>query len=150
MPTVVGANVIERDGEVLVVQEGKAGVGGQWNLPSGRMEAGETPVACARREAREEVGLEVTPDAVVGVYLDRSPVVEGDVLVFAFRSLLEGGSPRVPEGDSVVDCAWVAPGDLDDLDVREAYVLHAVADFLDGRSCDAGLITDLTGGEPQG
>lgn len=149
MPTVVGANVIERGGAILVVQEGKAEVDGQWNLPSGRMEAGETPVACARREAREEIGLEVTPDALVGVYLDRSPVVEGDVLVFVFHSLLEGGSPRVPEGDSVVDCAWVTPENLDDLDVREAYVIRAVADFLDGQACDAGLITDLAGREPR-
>lgn len=144
MTTVVGANVIERDGRVLLVQEGKAGVEGEWNLPSGRLEPGETPVACARREAREEVGLDVTPTALVGVYLDRSAVVEGDVLVCAFRSSAEPGTPAASPGDSVVDVAWAAPRELASLDVREAYVRRAVADHRAGRAGDVDLVADLT------
>lgn len=143
MTTVVGATVIERDGRVLVVREGKAGVAGRWNLPSGRMEPGETPLACARREAREEVGLEVTPTALVGIYRDRSPVVEGDVLVFAFHASAVEGSPRVPADDSVVEFAWVDPGELEALDLREAYVARAVADAREGRWCDPDLVVDL-------
>lgn len=147
MATVVGANVIERDGRIILVKEGKPGVDGQWNLPAGRTEAGETPADCARREAREEVGLEVIPDAIVGIYLDRSSVVGDDVLVFAFRSSIEDGSVRVRERDSVLDYAWVVPDRLHELDLREAYVARAVSDFDDGEWCDARVIVNLTGGE---
>lgn len=49
---------------------------GQWALPGGRMEAGETPVQAALREAHEEINLELSPDAVLG-HLDDYPTRSG-------------------------------------------------------------------------
>jgi len=43
--------------------------GGQWALPGGRIEPGETAAAAAFRELREEVGLEVGPENLLG-FLD--------------------------------------------------------------------------------
>ncbi len=43
--------------------------GGQWALPGGRVEPGETAAAAVFRELREEVGLEVGPSNLLG-YLD--------------------------------------------------------------------------------
>jgi len=40
--------------------------GGQWALPGGRIESGETAAAAAFRELREEVGLEVGPENLLG------------------------------------------------------------------------------------
>jgi 8-oxo-dGTP pyrophosphatase MutT (NUDIX family) len=39
---------------------------GQWALPGGRIDAGETPQNAARREIQEEVGLDVSPSAALG------------------------------------------------------------------------------------
>lgn len=39
---------------------------GQWALPGGRLEAGETAAEAARREIEEEVGLQVPADAILG------------------------------------------------------------------------------------
>lgn len=143
MTTVIGANVIDREGRILLVQEGKPGVAGQWNLPAGRLDEGETPMACARREAREEAGIDARPTTLVGIYCDRSPAVDGDVLVFAFHSQAGSDAPRVPSDDSVVDVAWVRPGDLDSRELREPYVARAVGDYAAGRGCDVERVVDL-------
>jgi 8-oxo-dGTP pyrophosphatase MutT (NUDIX family) len=50
--------------------------GGQWSLPGGRLDAGETPQACARRELHEELGLELGDDSVLGL-LDDYPTRSG-------------------------------------------------------------------------
>jgi 8-oxo-dGTP pyrophosphatase MutT (NUDIX family) len=48
----------------------------QWALPGGRCDAGEAPVAGALRELHEELGLELTPDDVLG-QLDDYPTRSG-------------------------------------------------------------------------
>jgi 8-oxo-dGTP pyrophosphatase MutT (NUDIX family) len=50
--------------------------GGQWALPGGRLDPGETPAAGALRELREEVGLALEAGAVLGL-LDDYPTRSG-------------------------------------------------------------------------
>lgn len=53
----------------LVITRRAAGLrrhGGQWALPGGRLDAGETPVEAARRELAEEVGIVLDDTAVCG------------------------------------------------------------------------------------
>lgn len=54
----VGA-VVWRDGRVLLIRRGKPPRAGQWSLPGGAQELGETVLEAARREVREETGLEL-------------------------------------------------------------------------------------------
>ncbi len=59
---------------------------GQWALPGGRMDEGETPEQTALRELHEEVGLELAPGAVLGRlddYATRSGYVITPVVVWA-------------------------------------------------------------------
>jgi 8-oxo-dGTP pyrophosphatase MutT (NUDIX family) len=49
---------------------------GQFALPGGRVEAGESAVDAALREAREEIGLELAPEAILG-WLDDYPTRSG-------------------------------------------------------------------------
>jgi 8-oxo-dGTP diphosphatase len=65
----VGA-VIVQDGQVLLVKRKYEPLAGQWSLPGGAVEVGETLEACLVREMREETGLDVSVGPVIEV-LDR-------------------------------------------------------------------------------
>ncbi len=52
---------------------------GQWALPGGRLDPGETPIDAALRELEEELGLRLRPDAVVG-WLDDYATRSGFVI----------------------------------------------------------------------
>ncbi|WP_409332909.1 NUDIX hydrolase [Trujillonella humicola] len=59
---------------------------GQWALPGGRLDTGETPVEGALRELDEEVGLALPPSAVLGLlddYVTRSGYVMTPVVCWA-------------------------------------------------------------------
>ncbi len=65
---------------------------GQWALPGGRMDPGETPSQTALRETKEEVGLGLPADSVIGLlddYPTRSGFVITPVVVWA------GSNPRL-------------------------------------------------------
>ena len=86
--------------------EGLRSHAGQWALPGGRIEPGETPEAAALRELAEEVGLELTPQAVLGRlddYATRSGYLITPIVVWggAARALRPdpaevAGTHRVP------------------------------------------------------
>ncbi len=66
----VGAVILAEDGRVVLVKRGHDPLKGQWSLPGGALELGETLVAGTAREVLEETGLVVDVGPVVEV-LDR-------------------------------------------------------------------------------
>ncbi len=63
----VGAIIID-DGRVLLVKRGHPPLAGEWSIPGGVLEVGETLREAAIREAREETCLTVEPADLLGVY----------------------------------------------------------------------------------
>ena len=63
----VGA-VIVQDGRVVLVRRGHEPLAGQWSLPGGGVELGETLEEAVVREMREETGLEVDVGPVIEVF----------------------------------------------------------------------------------
>jgi 8-oxo-dGTP diphosphatase len=63
----VGAVIID-DGRVLLVKRGHPPLAGEWSIPGGVLELGETLREAAVREAREETCLTVEPAELLGVY----------------------------------------------------------------------------------
>lgn len=60
VPTfVVVGGVIEKDGKYLLVQEAGEDIYGKWNIPAGRLDLSEAITEGAKREIREESGLDV-------------------------------------------------------------------------------------------
>ena len=63
----VGA-VIVHDNRVLLIRRGQPPLLGEWSLPGGVLECGETLRQATIREAREETGLAVEVGEMLGVY----------------------------------------------------------------------------------
>jgi 8-oxo-dGTP diphosphatase len=63
----VGAIIIEQD-RVVLVKRGQAPLQGEWSIPGGVLEVGETLRQAAVREVLEETGLRVEVDELLGVY----------------------------------------------------------------------------------
>jgi 8-oxo-dGTP diphosphatase len=75
----VGA-VIVAEGRVVLVKRAHLPMLGEWSIPGGAVELGETVREAVIREAREETGLNVEPVALVGVFDRVVPDENGSVL----------------------------------------------------------------------
>jgi 8-oxo-dGTP pyrophosphatase MutT (NUDIX family) len=66
-----GVLAVDGQGRVLLQRRRDTG---QWAIPMGKMEFGETPSQCAIRETQEETGVLVEVTGLLGVYSDPDPV----------------------------------------------------------------------------
>jgi 8-oxo-dGTP diphosphatase len=63
----VGAIIVD-EGRVVLVKRAHLPMLGEWSIPGGAVELGETVREAVIREAREETGLDVEPMALLGVF----------------------------------------------------------------------------------
>jgi 8-oxo-dGTP diphosphatase len=113
----VGAFALVTDGPRLLLVKQNYGQR-LWALPGGLSEPGEQLADTARREVREETGLDVEIGDLVAV-ADRGFIV---LFVFAARRDSHGGGDPVPQDDEIDALGWFTAGDLDGL-ADNAYAL---------------------------
>ena len=114
----VGA-VIVQDGQVLLVKRKYEPLAGQWSLPGGAVEIGETLESCLVREMVEETGLEVSVGPVIEVFDritrdDEGRVMYHFVLVDYLCWPIAG---ELSAGSDVADARFVDPTELDRYDL---------------------------------
>jgi 8-oxo-dGTP diphosphatase len=83
--------VIPADGGVVLIRRGTEPFEGQWALPGGFVEVGETVEEAAAREAAEETGLAVEVARLVGVYSEPERDPRGHNVSVAFLARVLGG-----------------------------------------------------------
>lgn len=98
--------VIELDGGIVLVRRKNEPVG--WALPGGFMDPGETIAAAARREAREETGLDVELVELLGVYSDPRRDPRG---IFTISTVFVARARGAPVGGDDAAQAQVFPLD---------------------------------------
>jgi 8-oxo-dGTP diphosphatase len=92
--------ITNEQGEVLVVKS--IDRPDTWELPGGQVEAGETLEEAAKREIREESGIEAELTAVTGVYHN----VSSGIVAIGFRGVATGGL-LAPSIDETSDAMFV-------------------------------------------
>lgn len=116
----VGA-VVWRAGKVLLVKRGKPPRLGQWSLPGGAQELGETVEDAARREVREETGLELEAVSLLTVVdlveRDETGRVRYHYTLVDLEAEAAPGEP-VAGGDAAA-VSWFAPDELEALQLWE-------------------------------
>jgi 8-oxo-dGTP diphosphatase len=114
----VGA-VIVKDNRVLLIRRGQAPLLGEWSLPGGVLECGETLREATIREAREETGLEVETGELLGVYERVIRSEDGRVryhyVLIDFLCRAVAGALSV--GSDAADVRWFESAELDGLNL---------------------------------
>ncbi len=130
-PRVTVASIVECDGRFLLVEER---IHGELllNQPAGHLEAGESLVDAAVREAFEETGWEVRPIGVVGIYQWCSPRSGDQYLRVAFRAEAVRHDATATLDHGIVRALWLAPREIDGLThrPRSPMVLRNIEDAL--------------------
>ena len=103
--------LIDKNQRILLVKRSVEPKKGQWCLPGGFIELGESPQYGALRELREETGLDGEIDVLLGVRTTPSLQYQS-VLMIGFRVMNFWGTPVPGDDAQQVDTAW--PEDLGD------------------------------------
>lgn len=130
-PEVAVGAVVVHNGALLLIRRRNPPEAGRWSVPGGRVRFGEPIWEAVVREVREETGIEVTAERLLG-WVERigdrelesgSPGHHFVILDFAATPL--EADPAPCPGDDASDAAWVPLADLAEVDL-----VDGLADFL--------------------
>lgn len=105
----VGAVVLHED-KVLLVLRGQPPALGQWAIPGGKVELGETLTAAVEREVLEETGLRVRAGEVVfsfdAIHRDAAGRVQYHYVILDLLAIAEDPGQPLRPADDVRDARW--------------------------------------------
>ncbi len=112
----VACAIIELGGKVLCTQRSESmSLPLKWEFPGGKINDGESPQECLKRELAEELGIEVTIGAPLTVSTHHYPAFS--VTLYPFICKIASGEIVLHEHAAM---AWVSPEELHKLDWAEA------------------------------
>lgn len=133
---VPSANVVVTNdaGEILMIRRTD---NGNWAVPGGAMDPGESLPDCGVRETREETGIDCEITGLVGIYTDPKHVIlytsNGEArqeFSAVFTARYVGGEPTTSSESREVH--WVKPDDVDTLTMDRSMRLR-ISHYLEQR-----------------
>ncbi len=139
-PFVVVGAIIEKDNKFLLVQEGRVEAG-KWNQPAGWLDLKEGIIEGAKREIKEETGLDIKFIGLLGVYnlikpIDKKYVKQGFVHAVKFIFAAKPLSNDIKfDPDELLNVKWFAIEEIKDLGdkLRDADIINEIDDYLAGK-----------------
>lgn len=117
-PVLAASAACFRDGRLLLVR--RANPPHLWTLPGGRIEMGEAAADAARRELREETGVEADIAGFAGyreMMLHESGTLRSHFVILAFAARWRAGEARV--GTELREAEWIEPDALSKFETTE-------------------------------
>ena len=121
-PVVGVGGVVIREGRALLIKRGSAPLEGQWSIPGGTLELGESLQEGVRRELLEETGIEVRVLELIEVFdrifRDASGKIQYHFVIVDYLCALVSGEACA--ASDVTDTAWVSEANLSNYRLTEA------------------------------
>jgi len=117
---IVGVGVVVwHDERVLLIKRGKPPRAGHWSLPGGAQQLGETLAEAAKREVREETGIDIELGDIIAtldmIDRDQTGRVRHHYTLVDF--VAEGLEAKLQAGDDALDARWFSRDEIDQLDL---------------------------------
>jgi 8-oxo-dGTP pyrophosphatase MutT (NUDIX family) len=124
-PGAAAVVAVDSSRRVCLVRQYRHGVADfLWEIPAGKLDAGEPPEICAIRELREETGVTARRFSSLGLYLP-APGIFTEVIHLYLARDLEIGPPD-PDADEELELKW--------LPLEEAIALVLEGEWNDGKT----------------
>ncbi len=122
---VIASAIIIQDGKLLLVQESHPDFYKKWNFPGGRVDEGEDFETAAKREAKEEAGVDVE----VGRELLLMHTESAKPVIHAYEAHIVGGEPH-GDNSEILDARWFPLEEVMSQDLRSPEYVQAVLSAL--------------------
>jgi 8-oxo-dGTP pyrophosphatase MutT (NUDIX family) len=109
-PGAAGIVAVDGAGRVCLVRQYRHGITDfLWEIPAGKLDAGEAPQVCAVRELAEETGVSAQRWTSLGRYLPAPGIFSEVIHLFLARELLIG--TPAPDADEELEIQWLPMAD---------------------------------------
>ena len=126
---VVDCVAVDSNGRILLIRRGNPPFQGQYALPGGFVDVGETVEEACRRELKEETAVEAKKLTLIGVYSDPGRDPRGHSVAVAFLARVKGAGAKA--GDDAAAVEWVESWRKLDLAFDHKVILKDAAKLLD-------------------
>ena len=143
-PHLTVAAVIERDGEMLMVEE-LADSRNVYNQPAGHVENQETIYDAVIREVNEETAWCFKPEYIVGLYKWRKPEIDRTFVRICFAGSVENHNPAQALDDGILAASWISSEQLLNMSaerMRSPLVKQCINDYRQGKQYPLDFITE--------
>lgn len=118
---------VEQDGKLLLVQRGLDPYKGAWHMPAGYVEVDELPSLAAERETREESGLIVKNQELLGAYYYNDDPRGNGVVILYRAKVLDG---KLTTSNETLAAKFFSPQELDNIPLAGMSAEASIQDWL--------------------